>query len=107
MDDSLGFLIMGAILGGLVVFTICVFVALGGGMDYHGIQTIHVVDKYPVNSGFSIITCDQVYYTSDPLVFTKIVENGTYKVKFTNNPVVHYFIITDLISGDIAPTGCS
>jgi len=93
----------GIILGCLITL---IFIG-GGGLNYSAVQTIHVVDKYSNGGSFSIVTCDQVYYTSDPLVFTKIVENGTYKVKFSNNPLTHYSILTDVISGDTIPKGCN
>jgi len=96
-------LISGVIFGCLIAL---LFIA-GGSVNYNGIQTIHVVDKYPTGGSFSIVTCDRVYYTSDPLVFTKIAENGTYKVKFSNNPLTHYSILTDVISGDTVPKGCN
>ena len=97
----LGF-ILGVFITGMII--------LAGGFDYNGIQTIHVTDKYPYGDGtFTIVTCDQVYYTSDPLSISKISENGTYKIKFSVNPLRHFNMITDVIGGDVkpSPSGCN
>lgn len=100
--------LMGVILGVIFGAMLMISFIVAGGMNYTGVQTIHVVDKYPYGSGtFSIVTCDQVYYVSNPLIFSKIVENGTYKVKFSENPMTHYSMIEDVISGNTVPSGCS
>lgn len=109
MSNEPEFLLVGVLFGVIIgVMVTALFVAGSGAWNYNGIQTIHVTDKYPCGSGtFAIVTCDQVYYTSDPLVVSKIVENGTYNVKFSNNPLTHYSMLTDIISGDSKPSGCN